>query len=72
MFHQHSSEILSFSLGSIASILGIFVVVLFWFVVVFKISADADGGPRSRVCTAGHSAQPPIDVSEKISAHVSA
>ena len=24
---------------------------------------DADGGPRSRVRTAGHSAQPPIDVS---------
>ena len=29
-----------------------------------KISADADGGPRSRVHAAGHSAQPPIDVSE--------
>ena len=25
-----------------------------------RISADADGGPRSRVRTAGHSAQPPI------------
>ena len=24
------------------------------------ISADADGGPRSRVRTAGHSAQPPL------------
>ena len=28
-----------------------------------KISTDADGGPRSRVPTAGHSAHPPIDVS---------
>ena len=37
-----------------------------------KISADADGGPRSRVRTAGHSAQPPIDVSGNFSAHVSA
>ena len=36
------------------------------------ISADADGGPRSRVRTAGHSVQPPIDVSEKISVHMSA
>jgi hypothetical protein len=36
------------------------------------ISADADGGPRSRVRTAGHSAQPPIDVSGNFSAHVSA
>jgi hypothetical protein len=35
-----------------------------------ETSADADGGPRSRVRTAGHSAQPPIDVSKKISAHV--
>ena len=35
-------------------------------------SADADGGPRSRVRTAGHSAQPPIDVSGNFSAHVSA
>ena len=35
-------------------------------------SADADGGPRSRVRTAGHSAQPSIDVSEILSAHVSA
>ena len=38
----------------------------------YKISADADGGPRSRVRTAGHSAQPPIDVSGNFSAHVSA
>ena len=37
-----------------------------------KISADADGGPRSRVRTAGHSAQPPIDISGNFSAHVSA
>jgi hypothetical protein len=37
-----------------------------------EISADADGGPRSRVRTAGHSAQPPIDVSGNFSAHVSA
>ena len=37
-----------------------------------QISADADGGPRSRVRTAGHSAQPPIDVSGNLSAHVSA
>ena len=37
-----------------------------------KISADADGGPRSRVRTAGHSAQPPIDVSGNFPAHVSA
>ena len=37
-----------------------------------KYSADADGGPRSRVRTAGHSAQPPIDVSGNFSAHVSA
>ena len=37
-----------------------------------KISADADRGPRSRVPTAGHSAQPPIDVSGNLSAHVSA
>ena len=37
-----------------------------------KISADADGGPRSRVRTAGHSAQPLIDVSGNFSAHVSA
>ena len=37
-----------------------------------QISADADGGPRSRVLTAGHSAQPPIDVSGNLSAHVSA
>ena len=37
-----------------------------------QISADADGGPRSRVRTAGHSAQPPIDVSGNFSAHVSA
>ena len=36
-----------------------------------EISADADGGPRSRVRTAGHSAQPPIDVSGNFSAHVS-
>jgi hypothetical protein len=36
------------------------------------ISADADGGPRSRVRTAGHSAQPSIDVSGNFSAHVSA
>ena len=35
-------------------------------------SADADGGPRSRVRTAGHSAQPPIDVSGNFSAHGSA
>ena len=35
-------------------------------------SANADGGPRSRVRTAGHSAQPPIDVSGNFSAHVSA
>ena len=35
-------------------------------------SADADGGPRSRVRTAGHSAQPPIDVSGNFSAHMSA
>ena len=39
---------------------------------VNKISADADGGPRSRVRTAGHSTQPPIDVSGNLSAHVSA
>jgi hypothetical protein len=37
-----------------------------------EISADADGGPRSRVRTAGHSAQPPIDVSGNFSVHVSA
>jgi hypothetical protein len=37
-----------------------------------EISADADGGPRSRVRTAGHSAKPPIDVSGNFSAHVSA
>ena len=36
------------------------------------ISADADGGPRSRVRTAGHSAQAPIDDSGNFSAHVSA
>ena len=36
------------------------------------ISAEADGGPRSRVRTAGHSAQPPIDVSGNFPAHVSA
>ena len=35
-------------------------------------SADADGGPRSRVRTAGHSAQPPIDVSGNFSVHMSA
>ena len=35
-----------------------------------KISADADGGPHSRVRTAGHSAQPHIDVSGNFSAHV--
>ena len=35
-------------------------------------SADADGGPRSHVRTAGHSAQPPINVSGNFSAHVSA
>ena len=35
-------------------------------------SANADGGPRSSVRTAGHSAQPPIDVSGNLSAHVSA
>ena len=40
--------------------------------IIQKISADADGGPRSRVRTAGHSAQPPIDVSGNFSAHVSA
>ena len=34
-------------------------------------SADADGGPRSRVRTAGHSAQPPIDTSGNFSEHVS-
>ena len=38
----------------------------------YKNSADADGGPRSRVHTAGNSAQPPIDVSGNLSAHVSA
>ena len=37
-----------------------------------EISADADGGSHSRVRTAGHSAQPPIDVSGNLSAHVSA
>ena len=36
------------------------------------ISADADRGPRSRVRTAGHFAQPPINVSGNFSAHVSA
>jgi hypothetical protein len=35
-------------------------------------SADADGGPRSLVRTAGHSAQPPIDVNGNFSAYVSA
>ena len=40
--------------------------------IYFKISADADGGPRSRVRTAGHSAQPPIDVSGNFSTHMSA
>jgi hypothetical protein len=39
---------------------------------LFNISADADGGPRSRVRTAGHSAQPPIDFSGNFSVHVSA
>ena len=37
-----------------------------------KNFADADGGPRSRVRTAGHSAQPPIDISGNFSVHVSA
>jgi hypothetical protein len=37
-----------------------------------KISTDADGGPRSHVRTAGHSAQPPINVSRNFSAHMSA
>ena len=27
-----------------------------------KISADADGGPRSRVCSCDTPAQPPIDM----------
>ena len=36
------------------------------------ISADTDGGPRSRVRTAGHSAQPPIDVSGNFPARLSA
>ena len=36
-----------------------------------KNSASADGGPRSRVHTAGHSAQPSIDASGNFSAHVS-
>ena len=35
-------------------------------------SADADGGPRSRVCSRDTPAQPPIDVSGNFSAHVSA
>ena len=37
-----------------------------------KISAHADGGPRSRVAHAIPSAQPPIDVSGNFTAHVSA
>ena len=41
-------------------------------IIMPQISADADGGPRSRVRTAGHSAQPPIDISGNFSAHVSA
>ena len=40
--------------------------------VLYKNSADADGGPRSRVRTAGHSTQPPIDESGNLSAHMSA
>ena len=53
----------------------VFTILIWW---IFKEtdnnwnSADADGGPRSRVRTAGHSAQPPIDVSGNLSAHVSA
>ena len=35
-----------------------------------SIKEETDGGPRSRVRTAGHSAQPPIDVSGNFSAHV--
>ena len=37
-----------------------------------RISADADGGPRSRVCSRDTPAQPPIDVSGNFLAHVSA
>ena len=40
--------------------------------VLDKISADADGGPRSRVCSRDTPAQPPINVSGNFSAHVSA
>ena len=37
-----------------------------------EISAHADGGPRSRVCSRDTPAQPPIDFSGNFSAHVSA
>ena len=37
-----------------------------------EISAHADGGPRSHVCSRNTSVQPPIDMSGNFPAHVSA
>ena len=36
------------------------------------IRADTDGGPRSRIRTAGHSALPPIEISRNFLPHLSA